>query len=280
MLTETQRITQFILIAGAGELPLRLVKSALGVGVRVVVLSLSKSNRAALANLVDTYAYSPIEVFPMLDKIKELGIKQLCFIGKVPKLDFFRNIHKLDKRLFAKIMELKDLNDDSLHCRIVDFLENENALEVIKQNIFLQDLFPQEQIFTKREPNAEELEEIKYGMAMARGIAALDIGQTVVVHNKAVIAVEAIEGTNHCIKRSIAKLGFFASKKSLIVCKVSKPNQDERFDMPTIGYETIKTIPANSIVAMEAGKTFFVDQAKSIELANKKNISIIARHLG
>jgi DUF1009 family protein len=277
--TETSTITEFILIAGMGELPVRLVRSAIQQGTKVRVFSLASDNFSKLSSLATTLRFSPVEVFRMLDEIKKSGIKNICFIGKVPKLEFFKNLHKLDTQLLKKIKELKDLNDDSLHFKILDFLEREHGLKVIKQNIFLQDLFPSEQVFTARQPTVSEFEEIVFGLNMAKGIAALDIGQVVVVQNKAVIAVEAIEGTSACIKRAMQKTNFLKQKSDLVVCKVSKPNQDERFDMPVIGVETIKILPKNSILAIEAHKTFFVDQERAIELADKKNICIMAKQL-
>ncbi len=275
-----QSIKEFILIAGTGELPVKLVQSALKQDVRVEVVSFCPRNFNQLSNLVKTVRFSPVEVFPIVEYIKKSGIKNICFIGKVPKLEFFKNIHKLDKQLLQKIKELKDLNDDSLHYKILEFLEQEHGLNVIKQNIFLQDLFPSEQVFTARQPTISELEELVFGLNMAKGIASLDIGQVVVVRNKAVVAVEAIEGTSACIKRAKKQTNFLNQKNNLVVCKVSKPNQDERFDMPVIGLETVKLLPKNSILAIEAHKTFFVDQERAIKLANQKNICIIAKVLG
>ena len=111
---------------------------------------------------------------------------------------------------------------------------------------------------------------------MAKANAALDIGQTVITRNKSVIAVEAIEGTNKCISRAKKLIGIFDRNKKIYVSKVSKPNQDKRFDIPTIGLETIKAMPKGSYLAFEANETFFIDQEDSIKLANRKNICIAA----
>jgi len=272
---ERPLIKKLGLLAGSGELPLALIRSALKENVEIVCFALNKKTYQQAKDLCPSFLFSPIEVFQILEQIKKLDIKQLSFIGKVEKLDFFRNIHRLDLRLVAELKKLQNFSDDSLHFRIVDFLEKEHGLQIIDQTLFLKEFFPQAQVFTSRKPSTEELVEIDFGFSMAKSIGELDIGQTVIIQNKAVIAVEAIEGTNNCIKRA-SKLGSKDKQHSLIVCKVSKPNQDKRFDVPTVGLGTITRMPANSILAFEAGETFFVDQQASIKLAERKGITIIA----
>ncbi len=274
-----EKITKLVLVAGYGELPDRLAEAATREGVELMVLALNHDTYRRMSKNYECFKYSPIEVFPMLDKCKAHGAKYITFIGKVPKLEFFKNIHKLDKRLLQQISKLKNMNDDSLHLTLVDFLREEAGLTVIDQTKYLRDCFPGPQVLTVRQPTSEELEEINYGLGMAKGIAALDIGQTVVVKNRAVIAVEAIEGTNACIERAIRKLGVFARSKTVTVCKVAKPNQDNRFDVPTVGLKTLQAMTPGSILALEANETFFVEQEHAIDYANKNNICIIATSL-
>ncbi len=275
-----ERITQLVLVAGYGELPDMLAKSATKEGVEVIVLALNCETYKRMKKSYVCFKYSPIQVFAMLEKCKEYNAKYITFIGKVPKLDFFKNIHKLDKRLLQQLSKLKNLNDDSLHLKLAEFLHEEAGLTVIDQTKYLKDRFPGPQVLTKRQPTVEELEEINYGLGMAKGIAALDIGQTVVVKNRAVIAVEAIEGTNACIERSLRKLGIFAKSQTITVCKVAKPNQDKRFDVPTVGLKTLQAMSPGSILALEANETFFVEQAQAIEYANKHNMCIVAVTVG
>lgn len=270
----TDKITKLILIAGYGELPIKLAQSAQAQGVEVVVLALNNEIYKEMKDSFEIYKFSPIEIYPMLNKIKDLGYENITFIGKVPKMDFFKNIHKLDKSLLEQVYKLANLNDDSLHLRIVEFLEVEHGLKVIDQTKYLKSCFPGEQVFTKRRPTVAELEEISYGLSMAKGIAALDLGQAVVVKNKSVIAVEAIEGTNQCIKRAVKSLGLFAKSKTITVCKVSKPNQDQRFDVPVIGLQTLRILPKGSILAFEAKECFFLDQEAAIKYADSNDIII------
>lgn len=265
--------TKLALVAGRGELPVKLAYSARKAGVDLLVLALNPEVYQKLIADFEVHLFSPVDVRPMLELVKVKCIQEVCFIGKVPKLDFFKNIHRLDSDLLTKVKALSNLNDDSLHLRLLEFLEQEHGLKVIDQTQYLRDFFPGEQTLSKRQLTEDELDEIQYGLKMAKEIARLDIGQTIVVKNKAVIAVEAIEGTNNAIKRAAGSFGWFRDKR-LTVCKVSKPNQDNRFDVPTVGLETIKVIPRNSILAIEAEQTFFVDQEQAIELADKKNIAL------
>lgn len=280
---EKAQIQKLCLFAGDGALPIMLAKNAVAEGVELTVFSFSKKNLSELRQITkNVFYYSPIEVFTMLDKLKELNLHYLTFIGKVPKLILFQNLHKIEKRLLDKVMELKNLNDDSLHLKIVDLLEKENNFKVVDQTLFLKDLFPGEKVFTERKPSLEEIEEAYYGLKMAKGIAALDIGQSVAVQNKSVIAVEAIEGTNNCIKRAakIASCPWKFKGKDIFICKASKPNQDQRFDVPTVGINTVKTMPKNSLLVCEASEVFFPSQEETIRIANAKNICVFSLRLG
>lgn len=264
------------LIAGYGELPVQLAESAIAEGVDLTVFALNNDSYFRLKKLTKTYQFTPIEVFPMIDLIKSLGINQITMIGKVPKLDFFKNLHRLDLRLLEEIKSLANMNDDSLHFKLAEFLQQEHQIEVIDQTKYLRKLFPGEQNFTNRKVSNEELQIVRFGLEQAKAIAKLDIGQTIVVQNKSVIAVESIEGTNECIKRGLKLAKRKKETSPIIVCKVSKPNQDKRFDVPTIGLKTLKAIGKDAILAFEANQCFFVDQEASIKYANSHGIAVVA----
>ncbi len=113
-------ITKLCLIAGNGELPIKLAQSALSQGVELVIFALSNDNYKDLKSLTnEVYKFSVVDVYPMLEKAKELGHQNITFIGKVPKIDFLKNLYRLDSRLMKKVQELKDWNDDSLHYKIL-----------------------------------------------------------------------------------------------------------------------------------------------------------------
>jgi UDP-2,3-diacylglucosamine hydrolase len=275
MTTLTEK--KLLLVAGFGSIAIELVEAAKANGREVIVFSFDKDNSRELKKMgIEVYDYAVFEIQQMIDKGLALGIKELTFIGKIPKSTFFKNLHKLNKEFLEEVWKLRDLSDDSLHLKIAEKIEGTYGGKIIDQSLYIKHLFPGKAIYTEIKPSAEDLNEIEFGLKMAKANAALDIGQTVITRNKSVIAVEAIEGTNKCISRAKKLIGIFDRNKKIYVSKVSKPNQDKRFDIPTIGLETIKAMPKGSYLAFEANETFFIDQEDSIKLANRKNICIAA----
>ena len=143
------------------------------------------------------------------------------------------------------------------------------------KTIFIKELLVKKQVLTVLKPTQEQLEDIDFGFRMAKEIGRLDIGQTVVVQNKMMLAVEAIEGTDKAIARG-AKLANKAH--AAVVVKVSKPKQDKRFDIPTVGLRTLKTMRHNgaNVLAIESGETFIVEEEKMINYANKHKMVVVA----
>ncbi len=261
------------IVAGNGELTTLLAESARDQGFNTCALAVTDEAKNRLEDLCDkTYKFSPGQLSKMLELIKSEMIHQVVFIGKVPKLDLLKNIYKLDWLAIKTLSKLLNLNDDSIHNSIVDLLKKYDV-EVLPQTKFLKHLFLEKEILSKRKPTLEERVDIEYGFEVAKKVAYLDIGQTVVVKNKMILAIEAIEGTDEAIKR-----GCSLAKGEVVVVKVSKPNQDERFDIPTIGEKTIKALANNGggILAFEANKTIVTDKDQLINLANKLNICLMA----
>ena len=261
------------IIAGNGELTHVLAKSAQELGFTTCAIAVTDEAKHNLENICNkVYRLSPGQVSKILEITKNEMINQVVFIGKVPKIDFLRNIHKLDWLAIKNLKRLSNFNDDSFHKGIVEFL-NEYNITVLPQSKFLKHLFTEKEILSKRKPTLEERADIEYGFDVAKKVASLDIGQTVVVKNKMILAVEAIEGTNEAIKR-----GCQLAKKEVIVVKVSKPSQDERFDMPTIGEETVEVLAKNGggILAFEANNTIVVDKEKIVQRANKLNVCLMS----
>jgi DUF1009 family protein len=264
------------LVAGYGELPQLAAKALTEKGFHVICCALTDSTYKILKDEYETYKYSPVEILKALDLAKKLEVKKILFIGKVLKLDFFKNLHKLDLKLLSRLKEFNDFSDDSIQLRLAKYLEQEHDLEILDQTKYLRSLFPAAQIFTKRSPTEDEWEEINYGLKIAKSIAAEDIGQTAIVSNRSIYAIEAIEGTDKCIQRAKKLKTFWDKNKDIFVCKVAKPNQDQRFDVPTIGLGTVKSIQKNGFIAFEADETFFVNQKETIAYANQNNISIVS----
>ena len=266
-------------IAGSGELPDIAINEALSQGIEVIVYSVSGKNsfHPSLLRKISKFTDSiPITRFGrLLEEIKKDNVRNVLLLGKVQKTVLFRNpfFDKETKELFQSMVNKNDYT--IFQSALKRF--NENQIKIIPQTFFLKSILAQEKIFTKKKPDINDWGEIKYGMEYAQRIGGLDIGQTVVVKDKAVLAVEAIEGTNACIKRA----GILSNKKGAIVCKVSRENQDTRFDVPTVGIDTLVTMKKAGcrILAVEAGKTFLVNLEQMRTYAEKWGIIFLACHI-
>jgi len=260
------------LIAGAGEMPFMWARAARDKGAEVIAVAIAEEARKGLDGIVSQlHCFSVGQVGKIIKTFKDEGIKELVFIGKVNKSLIFKDI-KFDLRAITLMARLKDRKDDTIMLAIVDELKKE-GIDVIEQTIFLEEMMPGPGILSKRKPTREEMADIEFGMEMAKGIAALDIGQTVVVKEKAVMAVEAIEGTDEAIRR-----GGALGRGDFVVVKVAKPNQDLRFDIPTVGIDTLKAMieAGGKALALEAKKTFLVDMEDVIKEADRNGIAIVA----
>jgi UDP-2,3-diacylglucosamine hydrolase len=260
------------LIAGAGEMPFIWARAAREKGAEVVAVAIAEEARMGLDGIASRlHSFSVGQVGKIIKTFKDEGVKELVFIGKVNKSLIFKDI-KFDLRAITLMAKLKDRKDDTIMLAIVDELKRE-GIEVIEQTIFLEEMMPGHGVLTKRKPTREEMADIEFGMEMAKGIASLDIGQTVVVKDRAVMAVEAIEGTDEAIKR-----GGGLGKSGIVVVKVSKPNQDLRFDIPTVGMNTLKSLieAGGKALAIESNKTFVVDMESFVKEANMNGIAVAA----
>ncbi len=259
-------------IAGKGYLPVLWAKSAKENGKEVYVYQLFEPADYSWEASVDQVRKVNIAQLDQLIKtLNNDQIKQVVMIGKVEKSILFEGL-TLDIRMKKLLGELKDLNDDSIMLGIVNELAEEN-IKVIKQSINLEHLLISAGVLTNNQPDEQLLSDMNYGFKMAREIGRLDIGQTVVVKNKAVLAVEAIEGTDQAIIRG-GRIG----GPGVVVAKVSKPQQDFRFDIPTVGDTTLNhliDIKARALV-IEADRTFLIDKDDFIEKAEGKGITVMA----
>lgn len=260
------------LIAGDGNLPVEFAKNAKNSGFEVVAISLSSDNRHKLKNYCSkVYNFGPGEVRKIKQTLKDEGIKQLTFLGKVHKGLLLRR-PKFDMEALELLKSAPKLNDDAVMFTIVNELEKIGTI-VLDQTIFIKSLLIPNGILGKTQPTDEQIKDIEYGFKLAKEMGKLDIGQSVVVKDKMIMAVEAIEGTDRCIQR-----GCRLAKKDAVVVKVAKPKQDKRFDIPTIGVNTLKTMKKfkGKVLAVEAGETIIVNQTELINYANKNNIVIMA----
>ena len=235
------------IIAGAGELPHLAMKEAIQSGEDPLFLAVSESEFAP-GNYID--------------RVLEINITQ---IGQVLKICKKNNISKLIL-LMAKMLNKNDYTFFEIAAQ--EF--QKNKIEILSQKLYLQNLLLSPGRYTKKKIDKESLEDIGYGMELAKELARLDIGQTVIVMNKMTLALEAIEGTDETIERG----GFLSKGKGACVCKSSKPGQDERFDLPVVGEQTLQKMKKHSYktLAIRAGETIVVNPKSFIEKANELKI--------
>jgi len=267
---------RFALIAGGGEIPAILARAAKAKGAAFVAVSLTEAAIAPLEGLAEkVYSLSIGQVGKIIKTVKKEGIDKVVFIGKVRKGLLFEKI-RFDLKAVKLLSSLRNRNDDTIMLAIVQAFADE-GIEVLDQTVYLRGLMPAEGVLTRRRPTEKEWLDIRYGMDMAKRSASLDIGQTVVVKNQAIMAVEAIEGTDEAIRRG----GLLAKKGGAVVAKVSKPDQDPRFDVPVVGMKTLESMRAGGarVLAIEAGKTLFVNREEVIRDADASRISIVSYKL-
>ena len=261
------------IIAGDGELPVRVAESAKKNGCEVIAISLSSDNRKELTKICSkVYNYGPGEIIKIKQTLVNEGIKQLTFIGKVHKGMLLR-CPKFDSEAIRLKNEASRLNDDAVMLILVDQLE-QMGITVLDQTIFIKNLMVPHGVLTSKKPTAEQIEDVDYGFWLAKEMGKLDVGQSVVIKNKMIMAVEAIEGTDKCIERGCK----IARGKGAAVVKVAKPTQDARFDIPAVGLQTLKIMKKHgaNLLALEAGETIIVNQKQMIEFADKNNIVVMA----
>ncbi len=260
------------LIAGDGILPVRMAQYAKENGFEVVCISLSRDNVRDLKKYCSkVYSCHPGEVNKIESILRDEQIKQLTFLGKVHKKVLLQ-LHKFDKRAIDLIKDAVRLNDDQVMLMIVQELAK-IGVEVLDQTIFIKNLMIPAGVLGKLKPTKEQMDDVNYGFWLAKEMGKIDVGQSVVIKDKMIMAVEAIEGTDSCIKRG-AKL----AKRGAVIVKVAKPKQDKRFDIPAIGMKTLRTMRCKraSLIAVEANETIIVDQEKVIKYADEHNIVIMA----
>ena len=262
-------------LSGIGHLPVEVARSAKSLGYEVVAVGVVPDIDPELASSVDHYYDINIgKIGKIISTLKKHKVTKVTMIGKVTKEVLYKaGAIVPDLRAIKILASVPDRKDDTIMLAIVKELEGE-GMEVMDQTILIKPLLPEPSVLTKRKPTAEELADMEFGFEMAKAIGGLDIGQTVVVKNRAVMAVEAIEGTDACILR-----GGYLGKGDVIVCKAAKPSQDQRFDIPGFGPKTMESMiyaGAKGIV-IEAGNTLIAEREKTIAMADEHGITIVVK---
>ena len=260
------------LIAGDGILPVEMARHAKENGFEVICVSLANDNLKELKKYCSkVYSCHPGEMTKIEKIFVENEIKQVTFLGKVHKRVLLQ-LHKFDKRAIEILKSVKRLNDDEVMLLIVKEFEKHN-ITVLDQTIFIKNLMIPSGVLGKYKPTESQMEDVNYGFWLAKEMGKVDVGQSVVIKDKMAMAVEAIEGTDKCIRRG-AKM----ARRGAVVVKVAKPSQDKRFDIPAIGLRTLQTMRKYkaSLIAVEANETIIVNQEEVIKYANRHKIVIMA----
>jgi len=261
------------LIAGNGRFPFLVLEGARSQGIEMAVLAIKEEASPELEKSAKRLEWVSLgELSKAIEFMRREGVKQAVMAGQVKHNKIFSAIRP-DWKLAKLLFSLPRKNTDSLIGAVAKVFEEE-GIQLVDSTLFLRPLLPEAGILTKRAPNEHETSDIEYGQGVARHLAAKDIGQTVVISDRACVAVEAMEGTDEAIARAAR----FAEGKPLVVVKVSKPKQDMRFDVPVVGLPTVESMKraGATALAIDAGRTLLFDRAKLVETADTSGIAIQA----
>ncbi len=262
------------IIAGNGFYPETFVRAARKAepSSRLVVVAFENETRPDLEPQVDSIQWLRVGQLSKLIKffLKE-GVKEAVMMGQISPGNLFEL--RPDLRILMMLARVKKRNAETLFGAIADEMAKD-GITLLPATTFLEDHLPPAGHVAGPPAKPRTLEDLEYGFGIAKQTSALDIGQSVVVRHGTVLAVEAFEGTNACIRRG----GELGRNKDAVLVKVSKPNQDFRFDVPVIGTQTIETCAEAGLTAIgiEAGKTLLLEKEKVISLCAKHKISIQA----
>jgi UDP-2,3-diacylglucosamine hydrolase len=255
------------IIAGDGKLPPMLAQSAREKGYKVVSLALTDDALARMQPLCDAILHSPPGLLSRnISYLKNQGVQDVVFIGKLNKVQLLRNILKIDLTAIKEMSKLANLNDGSIQTAVGGFMES-HGMRVVTQSEFLPQLFPSVGVMTKKQPTAAEYVDIEYGYKIAKELARMELGRMI-------IAIEAIEGTDEAIKRGVQ-----LADGPVVVVKVARPVQDQRFDIPAAGMRTLNAMLSKKpggILAVAAGEVMMVEKEEMIAFADEHQISIVA----
>jgi len=262
------------LIAGRGLYPRQVARLARQRGFRVAAVAFHSETDPALAEAVDALTWLHLgELQKMIDALLRAGVRRAVMAGKVLKTHLYGEIEAFhpDARALSVLSSLRDRRDDSILGAVVDEIASA-GIAFPPQTELLPELFGPEGPLGAVSPDAEAWADIRFAWPVAKAMGGLDIGQSVVVKDRAVIAVEAIEGTDAAIRRAAELAG-----PGCCVVKVAKPGQDPRFDLPTLGVETVKTLAdaRARAFAFEAHRTVVLGAGEVAAAADDHGIAMV-----
>jgi UDP-2,3-diacylglucosamine hydrolase len=258
------------LIAGNGRFPFLVAAGARRAGRRVVAVAIREEASPELAKAVDEIHWVGLgQLGRCIEALRSGGAGEAVMAGQVKHRQIFADIVP-DLKLMGVLGRLALNNTDSLIGGVVEALARE-GITLLPSTLFLQDQLAEVGAMTRRAPSREERKDIAYGCRVARALAGLDLGQTVVVKDRAAVALEAMEGTDEVIRRA----GRIAGPGTTVI-KVAKPKQDMRFDVPVVGAGTLEAMHESGArtLAVEAGKTLLIDRAEFLTEANRQGLTV------
>ncbi len=260
------------LIAGNGKFPFLFVHQARRQDYKIVMAAIKGDTSLFLQGLVDkTVWLGPGELAKLFSFFKKENVTKVIMAGQVKPDNLFNKNVVIDAVFQELFHALKDRKADTIFSAVADRLK-ENGMELLDSTFLLSEYMAPKGTLTKRGPSLQELGDIEFGCVIAKLMGGIDVGQTVVIKDKAIVAIEAMEGTDKTILR-----GGAIAHQGAVVVKMSKPGQDTRFDIPVVGPRTIKNMikVKASCLAIESKKTLLIDQDVCISLANKHDICIV-----
>jgi len=265
------------LIAGNGRFPFLVLEAARSLGHDLTIVAVKEEADADLETAalgppaVPVHRVSLGHLGHCLDVLQQAGVTHAVMAGQVKHTKIFGVVP--DLTFMGVLMKLRSRNTDALIGAVADTMR-ERGIELIDSTQLLQPLLAEPGVMTARAPSDEEQASLAFGYRMADAVAGLDIGQTIAVKHAAVVAVEAMEGTDAVIARAADLAG-----AGVLVVKVAKPTQDMRFDVPVVGLPTIQamTRAGATVLSLDAGKTLMFDKARMIAAANEQGIAIVGR---
>ncbi len=260
------------LIAGNGKFPFLFARKARNQNYKVVAAGIRGDTSFFLRFFVDKYKWFEVgELKKLFNYFKNSGVKRVMMAGQVDPGNLFEKNVAFDDEFRSLFDALSDRKADTIFSAVADRL-SDHGLELVDSTFLLKEYLAPRGVITKRGPSIKELEDITFGSTIAKEMGSIDIGQTVVVKDKAIVAIEAMEGTDRTIVR-----GGIIARSGAVVVKMSKPDQDLRFDVPVIGPRTIKAMikSKTKCLGIEAGKTLIIDYETCVKLANRFDICIV-----
>lgn len=260
------------IIAGGGNFPLMVADAAREKGYHVVAVAHEGETDPALADKVDKIIWIKLgQLGKLIRALKNNGVRRALMAGTIAKPKMFGNVRP-DIKGMLLISKMAIFHDDGILRAVAEELAGQ-GIEIVSSTIYLPELVTAAGYLTRKRPGKYEREDIRMGWKIAKALGGMDIGQCVVLRRRTVLALEAIDGTDETILRG----GRLAGEKAVVV-KVSKPSQDLRFDLPSVGLGTLKAMSEvkASVLALEAGKTLMFEKKQMIEYADNNAISIVS----